>query len=93
MNVKICVKCRTQNPADRKTCRKCGSSLEGIKETRSGHPWQVYLLTVILFVLAMGLLILTKTIMNYITIGISAGICAVLAYLLYWAFSRSSTKR
>lgn len=93
MNVKICAKCRTQNPMDRQTCRKCGSSLEGIKEVRRGHPWQMYLLTVILLALAIVILIVIKTTLNYITIGIAGFISAVLAYLLYWVFSRKSRKK
>jgi ribosomal protein L40E len=93
MKVKICAKCRTQNPADRTACRKCGSSLEGVKASRRGHPWKLYLLTVIFFALAIGLLIFIKTTMNYITIGITAAISAALAYLLIWAFTRSSRKK
>lgn len=93
MNVKICAKCKTQNPVDRTTCRKCGSSLANIKEVRRGHPWQLYLLTLIFFALAIGLLILIKTTLNYITIGITAAISAVLAFLLTWAFTRGSRKK
>lgn len=93
MKVKICAKCTTQNPADRTVCRKCGSSLEGVKASRRGHPWKLYLLTLIFFALAIGLLILIKTTLNYITIGVSAAVSAVLAYLLVWAFTKSARKK
>jgi uncharacterized paraquat-inducible protein A len=92
MIVKKCGKCKTQNRPDKKTCRKCGASLEGIKEARSGEPWQVYLTMVIFFLLAMGVLIITKTPIGWIAIGISAGVSAVLAELLYWSSSLLSKK-
>ncbi len=93
MNVKICAKCKTQNPADRAACRKCGSSLADIKQVKRGRPWQIYLLTLILLALAIGLLIVTKTTLNYVTIGIAGFISALLAYLLYGALSGRSGKR
>lgn len=83
MIVKKCEQCKTQNRPDNKTCFKCGASLEDIKEERGGYPWHFWLVVIVLFLLAMGVLFVTKLPIYWLTIGISASVSTFLAALLY----------
>jgi hypothetical protein len=92
MIVKKCEKCKTQNRPDKKTCFKCGASLEGIKEERIGDPWHFWLIMIVFMLLAMGVLYVTKIPIYWLTIGISASVSTFLAALLYRGSSLFSKK-
>ncbi len=92
MIVKKCEKCKTHNKPNKKTCFKCGASLEGIKEERIGYPWHFWLIVIVIMLLAMGVLYVTKIPIYWLTIGISASVSTFLAALLYKGFSLFSKR-
>jgi NADH:ubiquinone oxidoreductase subunit 3 (subunit A) len=83
MIVKKCEKCKTLNNPKKKTCFKCGASLEGIKDERIKEPWHFWLVVILFMLLAMGVLFVTKVPIYWLTIGISASVNTFLASLLY----------